>query len=178
MDYKARHGKPLTWTHDIFEAARGADPFDKFCPTYLREIIAPDGATVFLLMHGYMDETKEIIVSYAIEAPPSCPMRQKFSVGDLSWPDFWEHKGWLLRFSRDFSESPIRAEFITPSQMDNRMLNTLDDLGDTSPLEIKLQQLEGAIGFAISAGRDSAQAEREYREFLMRHANKLMRKVV
>ena len=80
MDYKARHLSPLTWTSDIFATVFAPEPFDKFSDSYLRQIVAPDGS-IFLLIHGFYDETRSIVVSYAIEAPPSCLMRRKRVVG-------------------------------------------------------------------------------------------------
>ena len=176
MDYKDRHAKPLIWTDDIYNAAYSPDPYDKLTSNSLHEVIAPDGVTVFLRMHGYFDEHRGLAVSYGIEAPQSCQMRRAFEVGDLSWPDFWAHRGWLLRFSFDISDGPIQAEFIHPSQMDLRKHQKLNDLGNTSPLEIKLKQLEVSMEMAHRFCRDPAPAEREYRDFMIRHGNKFVDK--
>ena len=175
MDYKARHLSPLTWTSDIFATVFAPEPFDKFSDSYLRQIVAPDGS-IFLLIHGFYDETRSIVVSYAIEAPPSCLMRRAFEGGDLSWPDFWRHRGWLLRFTHDLSDGPILAEFIDPAQMIPRTLEHLEDLGNASPFELKLKQLELSMEMAHRFGEDPTPSEREYREFMIRHGNKLIRR--
>lgn len=176
VDYKTRHGKPLVWTADIFNAARSPEPYDKLSSSSLNEIIAPDGVTTFLRIHGYFDENNGVGVSYGIEAPQSCAMRRAFEVGNLAWPDFWVHKGWLLRFTFDISNELVQAEFIHPLKMDARMCQMLKNLGNTSPFEIKHRQLEVSIEMAHRFGRDTAPAEREYRDFMIRHGNKFMRK--
>lgn len=176
MDYRTRHAKPLVWTADIFNAARSPEPYDKLSSSSLNEIIAPDGVTIFLRLHGYFDENNGVGVSYGIEAHRSCAMRLAFEVGDLSWPDFWAHKGWLLRFIFEISNASIQAEFIHPLQMDARMHQMLKDLGNTSPFEIKRKQLEVSIEIAYRFGRDPTPAEREYRDFMIRHGNKFIGK--
>ena len=175
MDYKGRHGKPLDWTRDIFAKVVAPEPFDRFSDSYLRQLVAPDGS-IFLMIHGFYDEIRGIAVSYAIEAPPSCPVRRAFEIGELSWPDFWNHRGWLLRFTRDFSEGPISAEFIDPTQMISRTLEHLEDLGNKSPFELKLKQLEISMEMAHRFGEDPAPSEREYRDFMIRHGNKFIGK--
>ncbi len=175
MDYKERHGTPLVWSDEIFDHACGVDPFDKMSPTYLRQLIAPDGFSVFLMMHGYMDEANGLIVSYAIESPPICAVRKKFEVGELSWTDFWKHKGWLIRFTMQFNDPINQAEFIEPSQIDKRTLTQLEELRDTSPIQIKHRQIENELEVAYLTGRDPSSAEREYRDFLIRHGNRLTR---
>lgn len=175
MDYKARHGKPLTWTHRIFEAAHAPEPFNVFSSTYLKEIVAPDESTVFLELSGDIDETKGTISSYGIEAASSCPVRKAFEIGEMSWLDFWEHRGWLIQFTFDLQvfKGPIRAEFISPSQINKDTYTHLRLLGNQSPFAIKRQQLEAAWRCAARSGIDLVQAEREYRSFLIRHGSKI-----
>lgn len=179
MDYKQRNGHPLIWTHDIVDSARYPEPYDEAClRAGLREIDAPDGSTIFLMMLGDFDEPNSLIIRYAIEAPPSCPARMAFENGEMSWPDFWEHRGWLLRFTFNLWGGDVKTEFIEPRQMDPGTHEALRQLGNQSPYELRRQQLEVDWEFACKGlSGDPKSTERKYRDYMLRHGNRFLRDV-
>ena len=83
---------------------------------------------------------------------------------------------WLLRFGFYISNEPVQSDCIEASQMNRRTHQMLKNLGNTSPFEIKLKQLEVSMEIAHRFGEDPTPSEREYCEFMIRHGNKFMRK--
>lgn len=172
MDYKSRHHDPLIWTHDIFDSAQFPEPYGGFGDGHLFEIIAPDTSTIFLMMHGYIEPSESVAVTYAIEAPRSCPTRIAFERGQISWLEFWESRGWLLRFRIRFGCRPVEAEFIDPTKLDLRTIHNLTKLGNRGPFEIRLHELKRQWELAENFECDPIKAEHEYRNFLMLYAEK------
>lgn len=172
MDYKALHGRPLAWTRDVLESFRYPEPYDICSAGQLKEINAPDGSSVFLMIHGYWDEASSLVVTYAVEAPSTCPIRMAFEKGDILWPEFWNHRGWLIRFSFNLFGGPVHAEYIKPEEIDQRTHVLLNHFRERSPFEIKRRQLESRWKYGHEYDADTKMAERQYRDFFVRHRDK------
>ncbi len=172
MDYKSRNQIPLNWTRDLFNAGTYPEPYDVFSPLQLKELDAPDRSTKFLVIFGNMDAAETSAILYAIEAPASCLQRKAFERGDLSWSEFWKHRGWLLQLKVYLNDGPLEVEYIEPSQMSERTIKIINRLGDVNPFEMKRQRLERDWENAPYFGRDTMKAERDYRDYLIRHASR------
>jgi hypothetical protein len=172
MDYKSRNKIPLNWTRAIFNAGAHPEPYDVASAHQLMEIDAPDGSTKFLAIFGDMDNSETSAVFYAIEAPISCPVRRSFERGEISWLEFWGHRGWLLRLTVHLNDGPLEAEYMDPSQMSALTTKIISRLGNVSPFEMKRERLEWDWENADSLGKDPIKTERAYRDYLMRHAHR------
>ena len=109
----------------------------------------------------------------AIEAPRSCPKRQEFEWGEISWLEFWSHKGWLIHFERPFGvRVPTPGRYVTAADLDDRTMKLWQDLGHKGPYHLKLEQLELACDYATPGSAKAQKAERTYREFMIRHGHR------
>ena len=176
MDYKARNSVPHPWNDDILTNIREPAPFHRSpCRWSPYEMDAPDFSTVFLVLEGAFIESTLTAVRYGIEAPRNCPVRKAFELGEISWPDFWDHKGWILQSEQDMSTRICRSTYIHPSQMNVLTRKKLEKFGDTGPYELILRNLAFFWRVAKSRGVDEATCEKEYREYLALHGHKIAR---
>ena len=172
MDYKSRNKIPRNWTRAIFDAGTYPEPYDVMTSHQLKEINAPDGSTKFLAIFGDMDNSETSAVYYAIEAPNSSPVRKSFESGEISWSEFWNHRGWLLRLKVYLNDGPLEVEYMDPSQMSALTTKIIKRLGNANPFEMKRERLEWDWENADFLGIDPVKTERAYRDYLMRHAHR------
>ena len=172
MNYKSKNQIPLNWTYDAFGKSEQPSPYDCLSPACLHEIVAPDGVTVFLINLSMEDLDADPGVYYGIEAPRNCPMRQAFEWGEISWPDYWAHKGWLLKIEIPWNPGILKTSYITADQMDITTQNELKNYKGRYPYELKRQVLELRCSLAKAGTPESTVAEREYRQFMTMYAHR------
>ena len=180
MSYRDDHPIPPIWTDEQSCALRTPDPYDQAGAGELHEIDAPDGSTTFL-MSTTCDNFEgngwpEYFTSYGIEAPQGCKMRQAFEWGEISWREFWTHKGWVLHMRAPFQAGPMQSSYISPIDLCKSFNALLDEFGHESPYDFKRQQLELKCIPSPFKPKDLSHAEREYQQFMMRHGHKLARR--
>ena len=174
MDYRDKHPTPLTWTREELGMDSRPEPHDQFGASNLAEIDAPDGSATFLYMHaGFSDDG--LFRRIAIEAPRNCPMRIAFEWGEISWLDFWCHRGWLLDIYWSIEGGGAVAHYVTPDQLPVEILDSLKWLGFQSPYFLKHVQLELHALYAGRDGEDDAKAEKDYRDFIVKHGAKILK---
>ena len=100
-------------------------------------------------------------------------MRQAFEWGEITWEEFWTHKESLYRILLPFNPGYVTTERITPADIDPAALASFRALEGRFPYELKRQQLELGWEHAVLGGsKDAANAERQYREFMMRFGSR------
>ncbi len=172
MDFNARNSVAPKWTRDQFECARRPEPYDRNHRGILQEIDSPDKSAIFLFVIGGLDEEHGEFTLYAIEAPVLCPMREAFEWGEISWVDFWSHKSWLIQVNVPFGGGEPISKYISWSQVNLETRSRFEFLGNRGPYLLKLQQLELSWEYSSWDGTDPVAAEREYREFMIRHGRR------
>jgi hypothetical protein len=172
MAYKSKYSAPPVWTYDEFGMRGNPEPYD--CPSYaaLSELVAPDGASVFLLLLSAHVPGADPCTYYGIEAPHSCPQRKAFEWGKMSWLNYWTHKKWLLKIQCPFDPGTPMATFITPDDMDLTTIQDLTDFNVNYPFELKRAQLEGRCYAPWKDPREIEKAEREYQQFMMKYGHR------
>ncbi len=133
-------------------------PFDGPCVNAPLEFIAPDNVTRFIGIYGGGDESEDLVLSsmrYLIESPLDCPMRKAFVNGEVTWEDYWHHKGWVIELAKpnilvDFAH----VRYVHPTQMSEEANKNLKSLEDRSPMSLKHD------GLCILAERESRSRKR------------------
>jgi hypothetical protein len=171
MDYKSQNPQPPTWTFDEF-LLREPEPYDVRTCAGLFEIDSPDLSTVILLENGFICDDGESMILYAIEASRECPMRRAFEWGEITWHDYWSHKGWLFRIKFPFNPGPVTSTYIAPSQMDVDTLKRMKGLEGRYPYGLKLQQLELRCQSRSIEKNNRERAEREYQKFMVKYGHR------
>ena len=172
MTYRSKKPIPLTWTYDAFGKGSSPCPYDCFSPACLEELIAQDGVTVFLTKLSIHDLDADPAIYYGIEAPRSCPVRQSFEWGEISWADYWAHTGWLLKIEVPWNPGILKTSYITPDQIDATTHNDFKILGRRSPYDLKRQVLELRCDLAKAGTGEAVTAEREYRQFMTMYGHR------
>ena len=173
MDYKSRHPGALVWPPATFENRLRPEPYDQLYNGMLSELSSDDDQTTFLIHVASFDEENSMIHLIAIEAPRSCPKRQAFEWGEISWLDFWSHRGWLIQFEHPFGVcGPAHGRYITAADLDDRTIKLWQELGHKGPYHLKLEQLELGCEYATPGSAKAQKAERTYREFMIRHGHR------
>lgn len=143
MDFKTRHPHIKYWPEYTDETHCRPFPYDSPHKITISQLDAPDGSTKFLKYSAYSTEDYRYMVSYLIEAPPECPMRREFEFGELTWEEFWYHRGWLIEFRAELEgPAPIEVRYVSPEQLPTKVKDTLRRMGNTSPMSLKLAALE------------------------------------
>lgn len=173
MDYKTRHPGQIVWSEHPFLELRQPVPYDQLSGGMLFELDAPDASTQFLLAVAGFDEDNGLMLYYGIEAAKGCPMREAFEWSELSWPDFWMHKGWVLRIVQPFQGGDAVGNYILPSEIDAKTMGRFGRL--SGPYESKRYQMEWATEHYKPGTAMFRKAEREYREFMARFGVRLLR---
>ena len=147
MDFKTRNPNLTIWTSAALNSVRSPFPFDGHTSgetSLIAEVNAPDNSAIFLIYfsHGYEDENYDLVsTSYMIETSQDCVMRKAFEVGDITWQDFWYHKGWLIELTSRLSQSTAKTRYIHPNDMHPDAKQFLEHCGSTSPLMFKHEVL-------------------------------------
>ena len=180
MSYREDHPIPPIWTYEQSCAIRIPDPYDKAGAGELHEIDAPDGSTTFL-MSTTCDNFEgngwpEYFCSYGIEAPRGCKIRHAFEWGELSWRDYWTHKGWLLHMKSPFNGGPMTSSYICTTNLSKKFYEIIDKFAHKSPYEFKREQLELKCEPSPFRKKNLARAEREYQQFMMLHGHKFAKR--
>lgn len=145
MDFRTKNPNISFWRHPPDGFKRDAYPFEGPNVSTICEFVSPDKSTVFLCIFGSSHEDENFNISfhqYLIEAPRSCPMRQAFEIGEISWEDFWHHKGWLIEASSPsiFGDG-YYVRYVHPSQMTADTVDFITKLSDKSPIQHKYESL-------------------------------------
>ena len=146
MDYRDKNPNISYWKIPTeFDLQREASLYEGPNVSHICEFIPPDASTTFLAIYGGGEEDENFDLStvrYLIEAPPECPMRRAFEIGDITWEDFWSHKGWLIEATTPslFSDSYI-VRYIHPSQMGPYTTKFIAEHSDKSPIQLKYDAL-------------------------------------
>ena len=172
MDYKSRHHVPLNWTYDDFEQKTHPAPYDCSSAACFFEIVSPDGLTTFLLNLSIHELDADPAIFYGIEAARNCPMRKAFEWGEISWPDYWSHKGWLLKIECPWNPGLLKTSYITPDQMDQTTHDELERLKGRSPYDLKRRILELGCDLEKAGTHEAVTAEREYRQFMTMYGHR------
>ena len=181
MSSRDDHPNSPVWTYEQSVLEREPEPYDRSGAAALFELDAPDHSTVFLVSITGDDFREsgwpDYFTYYGIEAPRDCPMRRAFEWGEISWRDFWTHKGWLLHMREPFAGGPMVSSYVSTSHLSKYFNETLDDFRTKGPYDFKLQQLElSCMPSPFTSPRELAKAEREYQEFMLRHGHKFARR--
>ena len=176
MSYRDNHLTPPIWTFEQSMLRKTPEPYDRSGSAALVEMDAPDHSTQFLVAvtgddfqgHGWPDH----FTYYGIEAPRTCKMRHAFEWGEISWRDYWTHKGWLLLMRTPFDGGPMVSEYVATRNLSQNFYTILDKFGNKSPFEFKREQLEGCFRLSTLRPKEFPKAEHEYQEFMKRHGQK------
>jgi hypothetical protein len=175
MDFKSRNDVAPRWTSDQIGCTRRPEPYDRNHQAVLLEIDSPDKSSVFLVAVGGLDEEHGEFTLYGIEAPGGCPMREAFEWGEISWVDFWSHKNWLLQINVPFGAGDPISNYISWAQVNLATRSKFEFLSYRGPYHLKLQQLELSCEHSSWDGSDPIAADRNYRNFMIRHGHRFAR---
>lgn len=145
MDFRSRNPNISRWTASCITDARYEFPFNG--PQYepVRQYTAPDGVTTFLAIYGDGVESEDFVLSntwYLIEAAKDCPMRRAFEFGEISWEDFWFHRGWLIELTMpNIMVSDANVRYVRPTDMSLRAREAIREYNQQSPLQLKYEAL-------------------------------------
>ena len=175
MDFKCRFSIAPTWPNGSKQLT-WPEPYDVASSSSLFTLTPIDGSGTFLnFCHAFSDENF-VSSSYAIEAPVDCPVRHAFESSQMSWMDYWHHKGWLLYVSIPLTGNhPITTRYIRPDELCQRTVKKFQELGNDGPYELKRQILELKWENTSWNGRCPKEAERKYRDFMLRNAARFPR---
>ena len=176
MDYKSRNPGNLIWTDRPFNTVGEPEPHDQIYPGFLSEIICERDGTVFLMHYSGLDEANGTSYQLLIEAPRSCHMRQAFEWGDISWLDYWSHKGWLIHFATRFGGGPAHGFYIAPSEIDDFSRKLWTEYDHKGPYLHKEEQLRLGWEYARPGTQDARDAERVYTAFMQRHGHRFVKR--
>ncbi len=172
---KFRNNSPPQWSCKDFSQTRRPEPYDRVDAWSLEEIDAPDQSTVILMAIAGLDETHGEFTMYGIEAPRGCPMREAFEWGEISWMDFWSHRNWLLEITVPLQSGDAVSKYISVEDINPETRARFEVLGQRGPYHLKLRQLELSCEYSSWDGTDPVQAERDYRDFMIRHGHRFAR---
>ncbi len=145
MDFKDKHPDISYWHFGSGTLERKVCPYDGPNLIFIHEILAPVDQTVFLSLYGEGFESEEFdlsVIYYLIEAPRDCKMRQAFEVGDITFEDYWHHKGWLIEAKiPSLSSQGYSLRYIHPSNMCALAKDTLKNPSGKSPVQQKYDAL-------------------------------------
>lgn len=177
MSYRSRHPDPHIWSRLALRSMKPPAHYGLVGATGVMEVNAPDG-TEFFLLSGGMTPDERRGTFYCIEAPKTCPMRKLLELGQLSWVDFWTHKGWLLFMDAELgTDDEVLATYIPAGALPLWHIRRFEKLGSTSPYVLKHRCLELRINIyqtqirAGLPGVDIEEAEREYCEFIAKYGH-------
>ncbi len=145
MDFKDKNPNISYWHFGGKTLARKVCPYDG--PNYIsiEEIVSPLDQTVFLSLFGDWAENENFdlsVIYYLIEAPRDCKMRQAFEVGDITFEDYWYHKGWLIEAKiPSLAAQGYNLRYIHPSNMCQAAKEYLQDPYQESPVQRKYDYL-------------------------------------
>lgn len=175
MDFKSRNPIAPTWGNDLEQLTR-PEPYDDLSIWGLYTITPKDGSGTFLAYRHTIPEDDWTANSYAIEAPVDCQIRKEFEAGKMSWFDYWHHKEWLLYVSIPLmSREPITTRYISPGDIAPHIIERFKEFGNQGPYELKRQILELGWEYASWDGSCTKEAERKYRDFMLRNAARFPR---
>jgi hypothetical protein len=181
MSYKSNNPNPPAWTYEQIFLKKKPEPYDHQGAPVISEIETNDGTGVFLMKTtGEFFEGNgwpEFFEYYAIEAPRNSEMRRAFEWGEISWKDYWTHKGWLLRIKIPFNPAPVHSDYVSIDELSPKFIANLEDLAFQGPYQIKLEVLELACVPSPFKSKDLSKQERIYQQFLMRHGHKLLKNI-
>ena len=179
MSYRDNYPTPPVWNSEQANVMNEPEPYDRSGSAALFEMDAPDGSTQFLVAVTGDDFEEsgwpEYFTYYGIEAPRSCKMRHAFEWCEISWRDYWTHKGWLLHMRIPFNGGPMESAYVSTNNLSKYFYGKLDRTGYKGPYEFKREQLELCCMPSPFRPEDLSHAEREYQEFMMRHGHKFKR---
>lgn len=142
MDYRARHPELKSWPKQALESIQTPFPYCEPNTIAIYQISAPDDQTQFLGVSFDFSPDETYFIAHIIEAPQDCPIRKEFEFGDITWEQFWYHRGWLIELRIPFEEEPlIEVRYILPSQMTEKTKRHIMSMTH-SPMECKLKALE------------------------------------
>lgn len=173
MDYKQKNVMPPQWKYDEFARRTKPEPFDQLTCANASELETPDRKATLLLYLSHLDEPGGRFTFYAIEAPRTCPVRKAFEWGELTWLDFWIHKPWLIEINYQIGGHDPLSRYIRPNEMNEQTVCYFDVLGHRGPYILKYEQIKGALKHLNSPGWDAEESIRNYRDFVLRHGDKL-----
>lgn len=172
MDYRARSEKPPVWSEQEFQRQMLVDLYREADCLGMFQLDAPDQSTSFITCFDACTEDLSIAYYYAIEAPRSCPVRQAFEVGKISWMEFWSHKDWLLRIDAP-STGDCASRYITFEDIDSSTIRFFQNYGNNGPFLLMIKQLKSGITLAKFDGGDAMEEERDLHNFLSVHGHRL-----
>jgi hypothetical protein len=175
MDFKSRHPVAPIWDREMTQLS-WPEPYDNPSIWSLYTITPNDGSGTFLVYRHSLPDVECTASGYAIEAPLDCPVRQAFETGEMSWMDYWHHKDWLLYVTIPLmSRDPITTRYISPRDIAPYIIERFKEFGNQGPYELKRQILELGWEYASWDGGCTKEAERKYRDFMLRNAGRFPR---
>lgn len=172
MDFRTKITNPPTWSLQDMMRQMPIKVYQHADFLGMFQLEAPDRSTSFLTCFDTCTEDLSLAHYYAIEAPRHCPVRQAFEVGDITWLDFWAHKGWLLRIEVPRA-ADCSSKYIAFSDLDALTLKFFKKYGSTGPLLLMLKQIKSRIKIAKLKGQDAMVEERDLHNFLTIHGHRL-----
>lgn len=103
---------------------------------------------------------------HLIEAPDNCPMRRKFEFGEITWQEFWQHRGWLIEYHYESDlDGGAHVCYVHPSQMVERKKFYVRNFNHDSPMALKLWELERRSSFDWHVGDNMEELAKQLAEF-------------
>ena len=170
MDFKTRHEIAPQWSYQEFRNTKNPEPHDQFAVANVRELETSDLEIVLLMYLSHFKEQDGLLIFYCIEAPRTCPMREAFEWGNISWTDYWNHKPWLIEITYKLGGHAPTSRYITPSEIVEKTVRSFDRLGHRGPYILKYEQLKGVFKYSDWITEKSI---KDYKEFILRHGERL-----
>jgi len=177
MNFRKKYGDAPTWPAADFDRQMQRKIYHRAEGLGMFQLDAYDHSTglmtSFLTCFSDYSEDTSVSQYYAIEAPRGCPAREAFEVGNISWMDYWSHKGWLLRLHIPIKGGDVSSTYITMDDVNDNTIGHFKHHGTSGPLLLMREMFESRLNMARLKGEDGMEEERDYLEFLTRHRHRL-----
>lgn len=179
MDFKQRHPGITHWPFWVLERQRRIFPYKSLLLAELCEVTSHDGLSTFLLFHGGVSEEGNYWRTYAVEAPREWSVRESFENGDITWSEFFKHRGWILELTGELDRnSDVHCRYIEFSEMTSEAKESIADLdAKGSPYQMLHDYLLEWWAFRIECGRDPSEFKERYESLIKNHGHRLSCKV-
>jgi hypothetical protein len=194
MDFKSKNPKSHSWPYKSIYAMTETNPYGKQATFRLFDLRAIDG-TPFLAVYGDLTIDPSYPELFALDLTDSSDLRKKWENGEISWTDFWSHKGWLAKITYNWviqsEEDAIKnldkhpdaeLEYIAYDLATDHVKDILKKQKNTSPYILYFNHLESHITFYTICFNNSPtplyakilqSKKAEYENFLKKYSHRI-----